>query len=227
MIEVPVHNSDGEQVETFEVDEELLGGEIRPKLLKQAFVRYHANRRQGSAATRNRGRIRGSGRKLYRQKGTGNARRGDKKTNLLRGGGVAFAKRPKSWRQKMPRQMRRLANRNALLAKLVDGEVKLVTGFGVDDKPSTAAVSGLLEKLGVDRSCLLALEDTRGNEGRSARNIDRLSVTRIDQINAFSLLNNRYLLCEKDALAKWIEHRGNGRQVAEVTDEEIAANQEA
>ena len=126
MIEIPVYSQDGKQVDALSVDEQSLGGEVRPALLKQAYVMYHANRRQGSAATRGRSDKVGSTAKLYRQKGTGRARRGNIRTNLLRGGGVAFAKKPKNWRQAMPRKMRRLANRNALLAKVVDGEIKIV-----------------------------------------------------------------------------------------------------
>ena len=119
MIEIPVHNAKGKQVDSLQIDERLLGGELRPVLLKQAYVHFHANRRQGSAATRNRSQVEGSTRKLYRQKGTGNARRGPSGTNIMRGGGHAFAKKAKSWRQQMPKKMRRLANRNALLAKAV------------------------------------------------------------------------------------------------------------
>ncbi|MGH9896028.1 MAG: 50S ribosomal protein L4, partial [bacterium] len=80
MIELPVYDSKGKQVDTFSVDEALLGGEIRPALLKQAYVRSHANQRQGSARTRNRSRVEGSTRKLFKQKGTGNARRGPVRT---------------------------------------------------------------------------------------------------------------------------------------------------
>ena len=125
MIEIAIHNQKGDQVDTLQLDESVLGGEVRPDLLKQAFVRYHANRRQGSANGRSRADVSFSTRKLYRQKGTGNARRGSAGTNLMRKGGQAFAKRPRSWRIGMPDKMRRLANRNALLAKAVDGEIKV------------------------------------------------------------------------------------------------------
>ena len=129
MIEIPVHNAKGNQIDALKIDEMLLGGELRPQLLKQAFVRYHANRRQGSAKTKSRSETAYSTRKLYRQKGTGNARRGPAGTNLMRGGGHTFAKRPRSFRKDMPRKMRRLANRNALLAKAIDGEIKLIDSF--------------------------------------------------------------------------------------------------
>ena len=204
MIEIPVHNMKGKQVDRLQIDEQLLGGTVRAPLLKQAFVRYHANLRQGSAATRNRSRADGSTRKLYRQKGTGNARRGAIRTNIMRGGGVAFAKRPKSWRLGMPRKMRRLANRNALLSKAVDGEIKLVDAFTFK-KPSTRAFATLLNALKIDRSCLVALGEAGGSEAISARNLPHVDVARVEQLNVYNLLNHRYLLLDKPSLEAWLK----------------------
>ena len=146
MIEIPVHNLDGKQVDTLQLDEQTLGGEVRHALLKQAYVRLHANQRQGAVRTKNRSDTAYSTRKLYRQKGTGNARRGSAGTNIMKHGGMAFAKRPKSWRLGMPHKMRKLANRNALLAKAVDQEIKVVDKIDLD-KPSTKQFTGILEKL--------------------------------------------------------------------------------
>lgn len=206
MIEIPVYNLDGEQADTLELDEQLLGGEVRPALLKQAYVMYHANRRQGSAHTRSRGEKAGSTRKLYRQKGTGRARRGAVRTNIMRGGGVAFGKQPKSWRQAMPVKMRRLAARNALLAKAVDSEIKIVERFGFE-QPKTKQVAALLGALGIDRSCLMALDAADKNTALSARNLPRLHTIQIDQLNAYDLLSRRFLLVDKATLAGWLEGR--------------------
>ena len=203
MIEIPVFDIKGKQVDTLKVDAEVLGGEVNHGLLKQAYVRYHANQRQGTVATKNRARTEGSTRKLYKQKHTGNARRGSIRTNIMKGGGRGHGKVPHSWRLDMPDKMRRLANRNALLCKAVDGEIRLVDKLKFD-KPSTKEFSNLLGSLKIDRSCLLALSDTRGYEARSAANLD-VSVTRIDQLNVFTLLNNRYLLAEKAALQGWLD----------------------
>jgi large subunit ribosomal protein L4 len=207
MIEIPVHNQQGEQVGNLQVDEQTLGGEVRPGLLKQAYVRLHANRRRGTAATRNRARVACSPRKMYRQKGTANARHGSADVNLMRGGGMAFAKQAKSWRQAMPLKMRRLANRNALLAKAVDGEVKLLDKLAFP-KPSTRQFAALLTALNIDRSCLLALADTTDLQARSAANLDHVSIIRVDQLNAFDLLNHRFLLVEKEALQAWVAAAG-------------------
>ena len=92
MITVAVHNRDGKEIDSLKIDEAVLGGHVRIALLKQAIVMYHANKRVGTAATKSRGMIEGSTRKIYKQKGTGNARMGTVRTNIRRGGGVAFAK---------------------------------------------------------------------------------------------------------------------------------------
>jgi large subunit ribosomal protein L4 len=92
MIELPIHDKSGKQVDTLQIDEATLGGEIRFALLKQAYVITHGNQRQGSARTKSRGMVRGSTRKIFRQKGTGNARAGANRTVVRKGGGVAFAK---------------------------------------------------------------------------------------------------------------------------------------
>ncbi|MCA9283522.1 MAG: 50S ribosomal protein L4, partial [Phycisphaerales bacterium] len=126
MIELPIYNKEGKQVGTLPIDPASLGSEVRPALLKQAYVITHGNQRQGSARTKSRGLIEGSTRKLYRQKGTGNARVGPSRTNVRKGGGVTFAKNRTrdAFRTSLPKKMKQLANRNALLAKLVDAEVK-------------------------------------------------------------------------------------------------------
>src|ERR1043165_8335138 len=104
MIEVPVFNQSGSQIETIKVDPEKLGGEVRRNLLKQALVMYHANQRQGTVRTQARGEVAGSTRKLFKQKGTGNARTGGIRNPIQRGGGHAKQKRPKDWRAALPRR---------------------------------------------------------------------------------------------------------------------------
>ena len=204
MIDIPVYKLDGGQADTLQLDEQQLGGEVRPNLLKQAYVMYHANRRQGSATTRSRGQVHGSSRKLYRQKGTGRARRGPVRTNIMRGGGVAFGKEPKSWRQRMPVKMRRLAARNALLAKAVDGEIKIVEELGFD-QPKTKRLADVIHALGINRTCLVALAEADRNTALSARNLPDLQTIRIDQLNAYDLLSRRFLLVDRATLIGWLD----------------------
>jgi len=206
MMNVAVLNKQGQEVETISVDEQVLGGEVNHALLKQAFVRYHANQRQGSARTRARGEVAGSTRKLYRQKGTGRARMGQVRSNIRRGGGVTFAKTRtrEDYRLKMPLKMRRKANRNALLAKLIDNEVKVVDDLSFD-APRTRDFEALLKALGINRSCLVALEADNANARFSARNVEGVTLTPAHELTAFNMLNNRYLLIGKSALLAWLE----------------------
>src|SRR5436309_12453185 len=126
MIEVPVFNQAGKKIDTFSVDEAKLGGEVRQNLLKQAIVMYHANQRQGTVRTLARGEVEGSTRKIYRQKGTGNARMGSIRQPVRVGGGHAKQKRPKDWRQAMPKKQKRLATRSAILSKIQDKEIRVI-----------------------------------------------------------------------------------------------------
>ncbi len=218
MIELPVYSKNGKPVGTLPIDEALLGGEVRPRLLKQAYVMFHANRRQGSARTRGRGEVDGSTRKLYRQKGTGNARAGSRRTNIRRGGGVAFAKHKKrdEYRLRMPKKMRRLANRNALVAKLADNEVKCLTDLKLE-APRTRDLKAVLEAVGVDRTCLIALDPGNRNAALSARNLPDVDTLRIQQLNAFELLNHRYLVVDKASLLAFLD--GSAWSVASQEEE--------
>lgn len=206
MIELPVYNRTGKKVGTLDIDEASLGGEVRPALLKQAYVMFHANTRQGSARTRSRSGVAGSTRKIYRQKGTGNARMGARRSNLRRGGGVTFAKTKKreAFRQTMPRKMRRLANRNALLAKLADDEVKCIDDLTFE-APRTRDMQALLRAVGVDRTCLVALDRANQNAALSARNLPRVDTMAVEQLNAFELLNHRYLVVDKASLQAFVD----------------------
>ena len=118
MIELPVLNREGDEVDRIQVDELQFGGRFRGALLKQAIVMYHANKRQGNAVTKSRGMVTGSTRKLFRQKGTGRARMGTARTVIRRGGGVAFAKQNRDFRKRMPKKQRRLARDSAILEKM-------------------------------------------------------------------------------------------------------------
>ena len=206
MIELPIYNSEGKKVDVLKIDEAVLGGEIRHALLKQAYVVTHGNQRQGSARTKSRGSVHGSTRKLYKQKGTGNHRVGNARVNSRKGGGVTFEKTRtrEDFRTSLTRKMRQLANRNALLAKLVDGEVKCFSELTFK-QPQTKAFAAVLKAGGVDRSCLVALDGANENARLSARNLADVTVTRIEQLNAFDLLNHRYVVVDKASLQAFID----------------------
>lgn len=208
-MEVPVYNMQGAQVAKLNIDESALGGEVNAALVKQAFVMYHANRRQGSSRTKNRHEVEGSTRKLYKQKGTGNARHGDKKANLFKGGGHGHSKKRtrEDFRLTMPKKMRRKANRNALLAKLVDSEVRVIDDISFSE-PKTKGFQEFLEAVKVDRSAIVALsadENKSRNTRLSARNVDGVRLIRIDQLNAFEMLNHRYVVVGRTELEGWLK----------------------
>jgi large subunit ribosomal protein L4 len=211
-MQVPVFNMQGKQVAQVAIDEKSLGGEVNAQLVKQAYVLYHASTRQGSSLTLRRGDVEGSTRKIYKQKGTGNARHGDKKVNIFKGGGHGHHKQKvrEDFRLDMPKKMRRKANRNALLAKLVDNEVRIIDGWSMPE-PKTKAFEQFLEALKIDRTALVALpHDLAANNNAarnvmlSGRNVESVQVCRIDQLTAFNLLNNRYLVIAKGDLESWL-----------------------
>ena len=206
MIELPIYNREGKQVESIKIDEALLGSEVRPALLKQAYVMSHSNRRQGSARTKSRGMVEGSTRKIYKQKGTGNARMGTVRTNIRKGGGVTFAKTRthENFRKAMPKKMRQLANRNALLAKLVDGEVKCIVDLEFES-PKTKEFKAILDAVGVNRSCLVAVDSENRNAAVSARNLKNVDTIRVDQLNVFELLNHRFLVVDKASIEAFLD----------------------
>src|ERR1043166_7450135 len=144
MIEITVFNQAGDKIDTMQVDPAKLGGEIRQHLLKQALVMYHANQRQGSVRTLARGEVAGSTRKLYRQKGTGNARTGGIRNPIKVGGGHAKQKRPKDWRQAMPKKQRQLARDSALLSKFQSNDVRVIDQISLD-QPKTKSIAAMFK----------------------------------------------------------------------------------
>jgi large subunit ribosomal protein L4 len=205
MIELPIYDSNGKKVDSLQIDAQTLGGEVRYALLKQAYVITHGNQRQGSARTKSRGDVHGSTRKLYKQKGTGNARAGAARTPIRKGGGVTFKKTRtrEDFRTELPKKMRRLANRNALLAKLIDNEVKCFAALDFK-APKTAEFAKMMAAVGIDRTCLVATDKANRNAMLSARNVDGVDVCRIDQLNVFALLNHRFLVVDKAALVSFL-----------------------
>ena len=199
MLEATVYNTSGEKIDTLEIDEQVFGGEVNSSLLKQAIVTYHANQRQGTAANKSRGMVCGSTRKLFRQKGTGNARRGALRTNVVRGGGVSFAKGPRDFRKKLPQKMRRAALGSAILAKLLGQDLMVVDGLAMD-APRTRDMALLLDSLDIDRTCLLALAERDRNVYLSSRNIADLTVRTAEELNAAEVATRQKMLVTTEAM---------------------------
>ena len=199
MIDVPVYNQAGQKVDTVQVDEQKLGGQVRTRLLKQALVMYHANQRQGTVRTQARGEVAGSTRKMFRQKGTGNARTGGIRNPIKKGGGHAKQKRPKEWRQAMPKKARRLARNSAILSKIQSQDIRVIEPINIV-QPKTRVVAEMFKALGIDRSCLFAIDGHNEVLEKSARNIDRTTLTTVQQLNAWDILRNRTLVLTRSGL---------------------------
>jgi 50S ribosomal protein L4, bacterial/organelle len=207
-MEVPVYSMKGQQVGTMPIDEVALGETINAALIKQAYVMYHANLRVGTSKTLKRADVAFSKKKIYKQKGTGRARHGDKKAPNFRKGGHAHHKQREAadYKLDMPKKMRRKANRNALLAKLMDNEVKVIDSLAMA-KPRTADMTAFLSAIGVNGTALLALSpdaDKSQAVRLSARNVDGVSICRVDQLNCFEMLNKRYLIVGRAELESWL-----------------------
>jgi large subunit ribosomal protein L4 len=201
MLEVPVFDQTGAKVETLQVDEARLGTEVRPELLKQALVMYHANKRQGSVRTLARGEVAGSTRKIFRQKGTGNARMGTIRQPVRKGGGHAKQKRPKDWRLALPKKARRLARNSAILSKIQSNDLRVVTEIKLAE-PKTKLMAQVYKALGIDRSCLFAMTENDPILARSARNLERTTLTTVTQLNAWDIMRTRTLLMTKAGFEK-------------------------
>ncbi len=204
MIDVVVYNRQGQEVETLQVDEAVLGKTVRYPLLKQAIVMYHANRRVGTAATKNRSLVAGSNKKMYRQKGTGNARMGRKRTGLRVGGGVTFAKVARDFSQRMPRKQRRLARDSAVLAKLQSGRLVVVDELTFE-APRTREIAGVLNRLKIDRSCLVTVSERDENLYKSVRNLPKVDVITVGDLNAGAICTRQKMLLTKDAFLTLIK----------------------
>jgi large subunit ribosomal protein L4 len=198
MLNVPVYSMSGEKIGDESIDEALLGATVNTSLLKQAVVMYHANQRQGSAKTKSRSEVHGSGRKLYRQKGTGRARMGNARTPIRRGGSMAFAKRPRVFRQAMPVKMRRLARNQAVLAKIQSEDALIVDGMKID-VPKTGPFAKFLAAVDGDRGCIFATNGIDQNVFRSGRNIPRTEIQDVATLNAFQVLSRRKLIFTREA----------------------------
>jgi len=204
MIDLAVYDKAGKEVDTLQVEESSFGGTVRHALLKQAIVMYHANKRVGTASTKSRGMVQGSTKKVFRQKGTGNARIGNIRTGKRVGGGVTFAKISRDFSKRMPKKQRRLATASAILAKLLSNKVVVVDELSFEN-PKTSEFSNVLGNLKIDRSCLVTTESLDRNLYQSARNIPKVAVIQVSDLNAGDICNHQKLLFTKDAFLSFLD----------------------
>ena len=187
MISVPVFDILGKTLDPVEVDAGKLGGEVRLALLREAIQMYEMNQHVCTKGALTRGQVRGSTRKMYRQKHTGNARAGGRRVPHRKGGGVAFPPVTRSLTYHMPRKARRLAACSALLSRLQDGEVSLVDKIELE-APKTKTIAGFLRAVDLQGRCLLVCDGDHTVVWKSGRNIEGVTVRRVVDINAYDLM---------------------------------------
>lgn len=197
---LPVYDSSGAEVSKYEIDLDQLAPRINRQLLHDVVVMYQANRRQGSAHTRSRGAVSGSSQKMYRQKGTGNARAGAIRSGIRRGGGHIFAKTAHDYSYRLPRKAIKAATRMAIASKIRDDQITVIDELAFEE-PKTGKMAGILKVLGLaDRTTLVATEAHDGLVYKSARNIAGVTVSPVSDLNALNVLTPRHMLITKGAL---------------------------
>jgi large subunit ribosomal protein L4 len=206
MVSVPVYQFDTGALSSTEVDESVFGDEVKWRVLRDAVVMYQANRRVGTHSTKTRAEVKGSTRKPWRQKGTGRARAGTFKSPLWRSGGVTFGPKPRDYSYKMPRKSLRQALRSAVLGKLLDGEVALISNAKLE-APKTREVAKALKGLEVTGSALVVLPGGKDGEFlvKSTRNLARTRVRSAEELNAYDVVTHERLVLTREGLDRLIE----------------------
>ncbi|OGO30482.1 MAG: 50S ribosomal protein L4 [Chloroflexi bacterium RBG_16_56_11] len=208
-MQVPVYNLAGEEVRQIEVSDALFGVPFNEAVVHQVMVSLLANARQGTSSTKTRSTVAGSTRKLYRQKGTGYARAGSKKSALRRHGAITFGPHPRDYRQEIPRKMRRLALRCVLSAKAGEGELKVLDGFDFTE-PKTKQMDAALTALGVTATALIVTPEPEENVIKSARNLPGIKTLPVNVLNVRDILSYKMLVMTEASVRLAEKLWGNG-----------------
>ncbi len=187
-----------------DLPDEIFAVEVKKGLLHEVVRNHNANKRLGNASTKTRGFVRGGGRKPYKQKGTGRARAGTIRSPLWKGGGTVFGPHPRDYSYKLPKKMKWLALSSALSAKFADGEVLVVDDLTVSE-PKTKAVKEMLNGLGLTDKVLMIISEKNESLELGARNIPKVSVKRVSELNVTAILSHEKLLIAKDAIKRMEE----------------------
>ena len=223
-MEAKLFNQSGDEVGTIQLAEYIFGIEPNVPVMHQAVVRQRANARLGTHNTRGRGEVQGSTRKLYRQKGTGRARQGSIRAPHRKGGGVAHGPHPRSYRQDMPRKMRRLAVRSALSAKYAADEIRFVDELSFE-RPRTKDMLACLESLDLEGKTLIVLDRKDENVQRSANNLPGVKTLLAHYLNVIDLLRFDNIVINRAAVDVIESYLGQGGTSA--ADTTVVAGEDA
>ena len=200
MASLPIYNRTGAEVGKYEVDPEQLAPRISRQLLHDAVVMYQNNLRQGSAKTKTRSEVAGTTKKMYRQKGTGNARAGSRQSGIRRGGGHIHARQPRDWSYRLTKKALRIATRMALASRIADDEITLIDNLSFA-QPKTREMAAVLKALKLSGSSLLVtIHEHDVNVYKTIRNLDGVSVLPVSELNAVNVLHPKRLLMTTAAL---------------------------
>ena len=208
-MQVPVYDVGGEVIKNIEISDVVFAVPFNVAVVHQALVRQRADARQGTHDTKGRGEVAGSGKKMFAQKHTGEARAGDRRSPTRRHGGVAFGPHPRDYNQAMPKKMRRLALRCILSAKASDGGLKVLDKFAFET-PKTKEMIKLLDALKLEKTALIVTSAPEANVIKSARNIPGVKTLPANTLNAMDLLSHEALLMTEDAVRKAEQLWGEG-----------------
>jgi large subunit ribosomal protein L4 len=218
-MQATLYSQAGAQIGTIELDDYIFGIEPNVPVMHQMMVLQQANARQGTSNTRTRGQVRGSTRKIYRQKGTGRARQGAIRAPHHSGGGVVFGPHPRKYTQSMPKKMRRLAVRSALSAKHSDGQILFVDALNMD-APRTKAMIEVLQNLRIgEAKTLIVMSEKDENIVRSANNLGNVKTLLAGYLNVVDLLKYDVVVVPQAALSQIEQWLGDGRVEAEAEEE--------
>jgi large subunit ribosomal protein L4 len=198
-VQVPVYNIGGEVVKNIEISDAVFGVAMNEAVVHQALIRQRADARQGTSDTKGRGEVEGSGKKLFSQKHTGEARAGDKRSPTRRKGGVAFGPKPRDYSKNMPKKMRQLALRCLLSSKASEGGLKVLDRFAFE-APKTREMVGVLDALKLEKTALIVTAAPEANVIKSARNIPGVKTIPANILNVVDLLSHDALVMTEDAV---------------------------
>jgi large subunit ribosomal protein L4 len=200
MVSLPIYNKSGAEVGKYEIDPAKIAPKISRQLLHDVVVMYQANQRQGTHKTKDRSEVAGTTKKMYRQKGTGNARAGSRRSPLRRGGGHIFALRNRDYSYRLPRKATQLATRMAIARKLQSEDVVVIDELSMP-APKTKDFAAILKALNLaGMTTLVATAGLDQNVVKSARNIQKVSISPVGELNALSVLSPKKMLVTKAAL---------------------------
>ena len=200
MAELPIYDRTGAKVGAYSIDPAQISPRISKQLLHNVVVMYQANQRQGTQKTKTRGEVSGSTKKMYRQKGTGNSRAGSKRSGLRRGGGHLHALAPRDWSYRLPRRSVQIATRMAIAAKIQDDQVVVIDDLAFKS-PKSKDLAAILKALKLSGgSTLVATAAYDVNVYKSARNIAKVTVAPVSDLNALLVLQPKRMLVTRAAL---------------------------